>query len=260
MKAIPIVSSNAENSHHGLEVFFKVFMQFRIRMGMLGKGAALAVLAAVTLAASGQMSVARADPNTLLPGTVVSPLGGGPGVSAGSTLLFSTNVPWAGPRSSGFLISDVYSNSANNPYGGLTFTYQLFLDASSTSGEGTLALSSFAGFTNIDVTYNVNTPGDIFNYANRSQASTDGGSDVNFVYYVEMLPGANSPVVDIDTGATTWFVTTASVIDSIAVPNITTVGPVLTPIPTPEPSTMALMAAGSLGMLGWMRRAKNRKS
>ena len=251
MKAIPEVSRDVDCSRHSYKALLKIVMKFKIRMVEMG------VLAAITLAVSGQLSVAQADPNTLLPGTVLSPLGGGPGVSAGATLLFSTNVAWAGPRSSGTLISDVYANSANNPYGGLTFTYQLFLDASSTSGEGTLALSSFAGFTNIDVTYNTSTTGDIFNYVNRSQASTDGGSDVNFVYFVEMLPGSNSPVVDIDTGATRWFVTTASVIDSIAVPNIPTLGPVL--IAVPEPSTMAFFVASSLGMLGYMRRVKNRK-
>lgn len=232
-----------------------VSMQHEECVGSRWKNSGMAALAALALAVCGQLSVVRADPNTLAPGGVVFPLGGGPGVSSGATLLFSTNVAWAGPRSSGFLVSDVYSNNLNNPYGGLTFTYQLFLNASSTSGEGTLALSSYANINPIDVTYDTNTVGDVFNYANRSQASTDGGSDVNFVYFVEMLPGTNSPAVDVDTGTSTWFVTTASVIDSIAVPNIATLGPV----PVPEPTTLALMAGGGLGALGYRRHRARRK-
>jgi len=65
----------------------------------------------------------------------------------------------------------------------------LFLDASSTSGEGTLALSSFAGYTNIDATYTIGSPGQPPDYVNRSQQSTDGGSDVNFVYLSKSYRG-----------------------------------------------------------------------
>jgi len=229
-------------------------MQLKRQMGNRWKAVGVVSLAAMTLAVCGQLSVSRAGPNTLLPGGIVFPLQAGPGVSGGATLLFSTNVSWVGPRSSGELISSVYSGNANNPYPGLTFTYQLFLDASSTSGEGTLALSSFAGYTNIDVTYTASSSGDIWNYANRSQQATDGGSDVNFVYFTEMIPGTNSVVANIDTSALTYTLTTASVIDSIAVPGITTVGPVALIIPTPEPSTMGLMVAGGLMALTYLRR------
>jgi len=217
-------------------------------------------LLALALVACGQTTSLRADPNTLLPGGVLYPINAGPGLGAGATLLYSTNASWANWSINGTLISSVYANDANNPYGGLTFTYQVILNGSSVNGLGQLTVSSYENFNPIDVTYDITSGGTVPYFASRSSASVDGGSDLNFTFAPEMSPGSQSVILDVDTSANTFFPGIASVIDHLSVPDLATLGPTyVPPIPTPEPSSLALTAIGGLGVLGYLRRRISRK-
>lgn len=217
-------------------------------------------LLALALVAGGQTMSLRADPNTLLPGAVLAPINAGPGLGAGATLLFSTNSSWSNWSINGTLISSVYANDLNNPYGGLTFTYQLILNGSSVNGLGQLTVSSYENFNPIDVTYDITSGGTVPFFATRSSASVDGGSDLNFTFVPEMTPGSESVVLDVDTSANTYFAGLASVIDHLSVPGLATLGPAFVPpIPVPEPSTVALAAIGGVGALVSLRRKIGRK-
>ena len=219
------------------------------------------VLGTITvLAICGHASVSQAGTNTLAPGGFLA-VNAGPGISAGATLLASNSVAWASSPTSinGTLVSEVWSGDANNTYGGLTFTYQVFLNASSINGLGQFTISSFAGLLNpnIDVSYDSTAPGYIPNVVSRSFASLDGGEDVNFNFFGEMSPGLNTVTLDIDTGAQNWFVTDASLIDHVAVPNVATYGPTAV-APSPEPSTIGLMSTAGVCMLAYLRRWNRR--
>ena len=218
----------------------------------------LASLLTLLLAVLGQLSIMRADPNTLNPGGSIIPVASGPGVSSGAVLLFSTNVAWttASPSINGTLISDVYSNDANNPYSGLTFTYQLLLSSNSLHTADYFAISSYAGILPIDVTSDGTSSGQAPLLATRSQASTDGGEDVNFNFGAGISPNGQSTVIDIDTASGLWFLGIASVTDDLTAPNIVTLAPAIAPVP--EPSEIAFMAAGGLFALGYVRRWRNR--
>jgi len=208
------------------------------------------------------VNVSQAGPNTLTPGAFIAPLGLGPGPSAGATLLYTTNASW-GPSMSfeGVLTSRVYANDANNPYGGLTFTYSLSISASSTNGIAELALGGWAGFNNIDVTGIAATNGYSPNAVGRSAASIDNGDDVNFFFFSEMGPGTNALVLDIETGAPYAVNTLASVIDHSSVPNIESLGPsTVPPGIIPEPASVELMSVCLAGLATWTICSRRRKN
>jgi hypothetical protein len=234
-------------------------MKTKIRVGRNPGGMRLLVVA---LASCGLVSVSQASSNTLTPGGSLFPVNAGPGISAGATLVASNSVAWASSPTSinGTLVSTVWSGDANNPYGGLTFTYQVFLNASSINGLGQFTVSSFAGFPAIDVTYDPSTLGILSvvpNEADRSLSGLDAGEDLNFRFFGEMSPGFNSVTLDVDTGAANYYTTLASLIDHVAVPDVETFGP--TPLtPSPEPSTIGLMSTAGVCMLAYLRRWKSR--
>lgn len=218
-----------------------------------------ASLSALVLAMVGQVTVLRADPNTIQPGGGLYPIAAGPAVSAGASLVAYTNAPFVSSSLNGNLISSVYSGDANNPYGGLTFTYQVILNASSPDGVSAFTIGNFSGFTNIDVTYNGIAGGDVPTTVNRSTAAQDNGALLQFHYLGtpfgpgDMPPGQSSAIIDVYTSAMVPYSALASVIDNLAVPGIATFGPAAAIVPVPEPASMGLMAAGGLGMLVWMR-------
>src|SRR5882724_11740466 len=63
----------------------------------------------------------------------------------GATTLFSTNVSWGASFSfSGELVSSVLTNDTSNPFGGLTFTYQFFMDTNSAHSASQISIGDFA--------------------------------------------------------------------------------------------------------------------
>ncbi len=198
----------------------------------------------------GVATVSQADPNTLPPGAYILPVAGGPGPGAGATLLYSTNYAWA-PSSYyvGSLDASVWMNDANNPYNGLTFTYQLILQASSSDEASSLAIGGYTGFNNIDVTYESSSSGTAPNEAQRSS----DGSTLHFNFFSDVQPGTDTAILVVDTGAPAWSITSASVEDSGSpTPSIITLSPV------PEPTSLAWLTAG-VGGLAALAARKQRK-
>src|SRR5262245_29509473 len=101
-----------------------------------------------------------AAPITVNPGdSFFVPSGAGP--IAGSVQIGTgLPVPFASATFNGTLISTVYSGDATNPYGGLTFTYQLINNAgSSPVGDiDRLTINDYAGFA-VDASYQSPTTG-----------------------------------------------------------------------------------------------------
>lgn len=179
----------------------------------------------------------------------------------GGTTLFSTNVSWASLYSfSGTLTSTVLAGDASNPFGlsALTFTYELTVDSTSTHSVSALTVGNFLNFQT-DVSAQLPTNGIMPFYVTRSQESPGVGENIQFHFSPlplmsapEIAPGEYSTVLVVQTDATVWDFSIASVLNSSAAANILTLAPVTA---VPEPSAAAL---GLLGLISafHLRRTK----
>lgn len=175
----------------------------------------------------------------------------------GATLIASTNVSFAGinffgnTNFTGTLLSQVWSGDTSNPFGGLTFTYRLQNNSSSLDALGRLTLSSYAGYQT-DVSFN--GPGVVPLNAVRSV----GGNQIDFNllsgppnFQHNLIPGASTPVLILQTDSLIYNLGNASVIDT-AVANAVALVPTAI---VPEPTTLAL---AGLGLLATAMRRKLR--
>jgi hypothetical protein len=184
---------------------------------------------------------------TLVPGASGTPLVSG--FPVGGTVLNSTSMPFSAGVLSGTLNSHVISGDASNPYGGLTFTYQLSVSASSSQGASQLSVSSFDTlFT--DLSYNTNGGGGIVpSLVSRSLEGGGSGDVVRFSFFSpSIFAGQTSALLVVQTSATNYNLTVAGVIDGQTA-NVEA----LAPFPVPEPGTFALLLLG-LGAVGVVRR------
>ena len=165
----------------------------------------------------------------------------------GASLLATTSVPFNGVDSgnnilfSGSLVSSVWTGDTSNPFGGLTFTYELSSSASSISSIDRLTLNRFAGFLT-DVGYN--GAGVVPSRVNR----TSDGELIAFVFenasfQPSLVPGSSSPVLVIQTDSPVWAIGNASVIDG-ATANV----PVSVPLAVPEPTALGLVLVGVVAL------------
>ena len=105
----------------------------------------------IALSAALFAPVAGAGVNTLAPGGVLAP---GPSpFPVGGTVLDNITDPFSNGILSGSLNSIVIAGDASNPYGGLTFVYQLSVSAGAVDSASQLSVSSFQ-FFQTDVTFN----------------------------------------------------------------------------------------------------------
>jgi hypothetical protein len=155
--------------------------------------------------------------------------------------LASTTSPFNNGAIIGTLVSDVFSGDTSNPYaGGLTFTYQLSLNAGSPDSSSEMTVSSFNLF-HTDVSYHTNN-----GFVNPSNFTRDGGGGdtVRFVFLNQAIgPGQSGALIIVQTDATAYHETQAGIIDALTV-NV----PSLAPLAVPEPGTFGWLLAG-LGLL-----------
>lgn len=188
-------------------------------------------------------SVGQASP--LLVGSPLYPAPGEPDPVVGAPLA-SISMPFsAAPLYTGTLISEVYNNDTSNPYGGLTFVYQLSNDFVSLDAIHRLTINNFSGFL-IDASYQIPTAALVPSLIDRSLAGTVGFHFIpNPPGVGELSPGLATPLLVLQTDASTYVSTFASVIDG----TVTTV-PSFSPAPiVPEPASILLMAIGAGGLL-----------
>ncbi|HLX95841.1 MAG TPA: PEP-CTERM sorting domain-containing protein [Verrucomicrobiae bacterium] len=170
---------------------------------------------------------------------------------SGGTALDTMSVPFSSGVLQGTLISSVIAGDANNPFGGLTFTYQIVISSLSTDSASQISVSSYASFLT-DTSYN-NTGTyagtDVPDYMSRSSGV---GDVVRFTFLFNTIgAGSSSALLVIQSSAQNWNFTTAGVTDGQTV-NVNS----LAPSTVPEPASCALILVG-LGLAGFrLRRSK----
>jgi len=169
----------------------------------------------------------------------------------GATLVFSTGpVPFAAATFSGILRSSVYNNDLSSPFGpnSLTFVYEVINNAGSPDAIDRLSVSSFDGFLT-DASFIPAAGPTPPTFINRSV----NGAVMGFGFVAPgIAPGALATPVVVQTNATTFQETLASLIDG----SVTTARS-LAPVRVPEPATVALFGLGGVGLLAFARRRKS---
>lgn len=208
------------------------------------------------LFAASALMLTTARAALLAPGNAI-PLSLEPG-PVGATLLASTNVSFTGinffgnTNFTGHLSSSVYAGDISNPLGGLTFTYLLHNDATSSDTLGRLTLGKYAGYLT-DVGFN--GPGIVPFNAVRSA----NGDQIDFnllsgppTFQHNLLPGADTVLLVIQTDSLVFNIGNASVIDN-AVANAVAFVPTAV---VPEPTTLSL---GAIGLVAALLRRQVRR-
>jgi hypothetical protein len=216
--------------------------------------ARIAVLGVFILALAGvpQLQGAGAP---LAPGASIASVGGldplGGALLPPSPLV----VPFADPVFSGTLTSTVLAGDPGNPFGGLTFTYKLTLNANSPQALSQLVVSPFDSLLT-DVEYNVPGGGVAPSFFSRSNESPGVGQVIRFTFgllpgFTTVAPGQSSALLVVQTSAQNFGLGTAGLIDGVT-DNVEA----LVPSIVPEPGTVGLLVAG-LGILVLALRRKN---
>ncbi len=187
--------------------------------------------AAMAVVVTGTVAV---HATSLVPGSAISlSLEAEPAV--GSVLLVSASVPLTALTFTGTLVSSVYSNDSSNPWGGLTFTYQLYNNGPDSVER--LTLSSYAGFLT-DVSYN----GSGIVPLNAVRTTLGNQISFNFRNQLEqgtLISGASSSLLIIQTDSASYQNSIAGVINSSTANSAT-----FAPKAVPEPTTVTLVMFG----------------
>ena len=179
----------------------------------------------------------------LIVGGSIFPTPAEPDPVGGQTVCGPLVAPYSTATFSGTLTSAVIFGDTTNPYGGLTFTYVVSNDASSSNVNARLSVNGYDGFLT-DASYQVPASGVVPTYVDRQLP----GDVVGFSFlgmpvgFGAIEPGQSSSLLVIQTNATTCSNSFASVIDG-AIATIPTYAP------APEPTALALLSLGSLVMI-----------
>ena len=164
----------------------------------------------------------------------------------GGVVVASTNVLFTGLNLSGSLTSTVIAGDITNPFGGLTFTYQLFNSVAGVDSMGRLTVNGWDALPT-DVSHQIPLAG-LAPFAATRDAN---GNVVGFNFFgPELMPGMTSAVLVVQTSLPTFTDSFASVI------NGSVVSPIYTFAPVPEPTTIALVGLGLVGVLALRRRRR----
>ena len=190
---------------------------------------------------------ALADP--LLPGTSLVPVIGEPDPTGGTTVAWMSQ-PFNSPGFySGTLTSVVISGDPSNPYGGLTFVYIINNEPTSRHSLGRLTVNGYGGFL-VDASFK--SPVALGDTAPAIADRDAVGDMIGFSFFAglngsnRVLPGGVSAMLVLQTNATSWTDTFASVING----NVVTV-PTFSPVPGP--------GAAALGVIGLAAASRRRR-
>lgn len=203
----------------------------------------LAVLAVVVI------GTVAARATSLVPGTSI-PMSLEAEPAVGATIVTTASVPFTALTFSGTLVSTVWSGDTSNPFGGLTFTYQLFNNGADAIER--LTLSSYAGFFT-DVSYAGAAGAPFISVGTEvvplNAVRTASGNQISFNFrdaaeQATLIAGANSPLLIIQTDSQVWQNSIAGVINSSTANTAT-----FAPAAVPEPATATLVVLGVVACL-----------
>jgi hypothetical protein len=196
------------------------------------------------------MNAAHAGP--LAPGGTLFPVPAEPD-PIGGTMLSSTTDPFVASTFHGTFTSRVLSGDTSNPFGGLTFVYQINNAPDSRDAIFRMTLDGFGG-RSTDASYNlIDAPGGVPPSAVTRSAN---GQVVGFNFGapgIELSPGTFSSWLVVQTDSQSFTPSTVSFING----STTTIGSLA---PVPEPSVLALAGLGALGLLAWDWRRRRRNA
>lgn len=200
----------------------------------------VAVAGSIVLLASNTQAAPLAVGNSLFPAP------GEPDPSDGSTVLASLTSPFNVPGFFiGSLTATVVAGDPANPLGGLTFTYELSNAPQSPNAIARLTVTNYSGF-GTDASYE--TPATGLTPALIDRLSSDVvGYSFSGIGAGPIFPGVTSAVLVLQTDATAWTQTSASIIDAGAV-TVPTLGPTI-----PEPASIGLLGVAGCALLSRRR-------
>ncbi len=192
--------------------------------------------ALVLLAGTTAQAAVLTTGNTLFPAPAEA---GQP--SPGATQVAVVSVPFAAPGNfSGILTSTAFTNDSTNPFGAnrLTFVYQIANNAGSPNVLARGVFDSFVGFQS-DASYQAGT-GVAPTLVDRLTAG-DIGWSFNAAGAGPIPAGASSARLVVQTDATFFGASNASIIDGAQVTGIPALGPAI-----PEPTALGALALAGL--------------
>jgi PEP-CTERM motif len=186
-------------------------------------------------------TVANAAP--LVAGQTIYPAPGEPDPVGGQVACGPLVQHFTTANFSGNLTSTVIVGDVSNPYGGLTFTYVVSNDPTSTNTQARLSINGYAGFLT-DASYQSPTADVRPTLVDRSASSDVVG--YSFLGapagFGPIAPGQQSALLVVQTNATTCANSFASVIDG-AIATIPTYAP------APEPASLALLGLAAISLI-----------
>ena len=164
--------------------------------------------------------------------------------------------PYVGADIQGTLISTVWASDVSNPFGGLTFTYEILTDFASTAPVENFTVGNYGGFS-ADASYSLFGGGggsvSVLPVAPVYVGRSFNGNIISYDFSLfgnpGIMPGDNSAVLVVQTDVPFYSPTVASVINAGSAEVLS-----FAPEPVPEPTTFALLGLGSLALVMVRRR------